>query len=193
MGNFEVDEAPLQHEPPQVGGGNGFLRVKGLAVEGSGRQTLDVPVNSFGVDFKFLLRQLVPAEVVGYLVLGVGRNFARPRRVILDAKSKVLGGRISVENEGGIFATPLEGDEARGPTLGDFRRQRRLAQVQRFSRDPSFGRKFGEQELLQRLVDAGCVGVLERRKRRSVEVVAAPGNGVGENDVFRRDRREGQS
>ena len=106
VGDLEAVKAPLVHQPRQVGGGDGLLRVKGGAVQGPGR----LP----GQVFLELLPVRRPPVGFGYLTLGVAGDLFRAAGVALDAEAKVIGG-VARESLG----SPLDGDEAVLPALLD--------------------------------------------------------------------------
>ena len=125
VGDFKVLKVSLFHEPGQVGGGHSLFRVKGGAVQSSGRLALQIR----GEGPLSLLSLQIPAVRLGNLLLGVIRDVRVPGAgIALNAEAKQISGlgRLCRRRRhfGGDLAlhTSPQRYKSRFPTLpdGDF-------------------------------------------------------------------------
>ena len=121
VGDFKVLKVSLFHEPGQVGGGHSLFRVKGGAVQSSGRLALQIR----GEGPLSLLSLQIPAVRLGNLLLGVIRDVTVPGAgIALNAKAKQissLGRRRLLQHFGGDLALSASPQryKSRFPTLPD--------------------------------------------------------------------------
>ena len=179
VGNFKIFKSPLLDEPAQVRRGNCFLRVKGAAVEGP----VQLPVNVLvDIGVVVVVIALTQTHVLFNLTLGVGGNFVGPGGVILNAKTKVVGGLAVLDVR---FVAADESDKAVHTAVDNFVDEVFLGPGKLLGGQVKIENIFfGVHQFQQTLVGlAGAASGAVRRHRFAVQVVARRGHCVLENQL----------
>ena len=90
VGNLKIDKAASGHQPLQIGGGDGFLRVKGARIEGTSGLIAEPPIDPAHIPAVVSVRwrRFFPSVIARNLLLGKGRYLARLGSIVLHAKAK---------------------------------------------------------------------------------------------------------
>ena len=123
MGDDKILKASHLHQPFQVGGRNGLLRMKGSRIERplrlGGEPLVHLGHVPMGLPCGFVYSNKL--KMTSNLSLGEGRNFVLLGSVVLHAKSKV-GGHLGDERMARIhrcFFAPFQGDKTRQAAIGN--------------------------------------------------------------------------